>query len=312
VNRPAAAGLGPVLRYAAVLLLLLFFGFPLLWTALTAVKPVVLIPQSPPAWLFAPTLEHFREVLGERGVLTSLANSLVVATASTVLALLVGAPAAYAFARFRFRGKESLAFYFLSARMAPPVAVILPFFLIARDLDLLDTRMILVAAYMSFNFGFVIWLRRGTSRNRRGGAGRRLLSGQRLCAGSAAADRIRARRGRDHMLHLFLERVPVRADPDWGRRQDPARDRGRVRYRPHGAVGQPLCRGGHHLHPGGDLCAACSPPSDSGHDPGRGPLMPRPPSCGQGGCSCLRVGTRLSRMAMSNLRSGRKGSGIFQ
>jgi ABC-type glycerol-3-phosphate transport system permease component len=45
--------------------------------------------------------------------------------------------------------------------MAPPVAVILPFFLIARDLDLLDTQMILVAAYMSFNFGFVIWLLRG-------------------------------------------------------------------------------------------------------------------------------------------------------
>ncbi len=161
VSRPAHAGLGAVLRYAAVLLVLLFFGFPLLWTVLTAVKPLMLIPQSPPAWLFVPTLEHFREVLGERGVLTSLTNSLVVAIASTALALLVGAPAAYAFARFRFRGKDSLAFYFLSARMAPPVAMILPFFLIARDLDLLDTQIILIAAYMSFNFGFVIWLLRG-------------------------------------------------------------------------------------------------------------------------------------------------------
>lgn len=158
-------GLVPTIRaaltYLAVLIILLFFGFPIFWTVLTSIKPQALIPQSPPVWLFEPTLDHFRAVLTGGPLISSLANSFMVAGASTLLALLVGAPAAYAFSRFRFRGKEQLAFYFLSARMAPPIAMILPFFLVARTLGLLDTRLILILAYMTFNFGFVIWLLRG-------------------------------------------------------------------------------------------------------------------------------------------------------
>lgn len=158
-------GLVPTIRaaliYLAVLIIVLFFGFPIFWTVLTSIKPLALIPQSPPVWLFEPTLEHFRAILSVRALSSSLANSFMVAGASTLLALLVGAPAAYAFSRFRFRGKEQLAFYFLSARMAPPIAMILPFFLVARSLGLLDTQLILILAYMTFNFGFVIWLLRG-------------------------------------------------------------------------------------------------------------------------------------------------------
>jgi multiple sugar transport system permease protein len=138
-----------------------FFGFPILWTVLTSIKPLDLIPKSPPVWVFQPTLEHFRTIFFEKDLLHSLWNSLFVATMSTLLALLVGAPAAYAFARFDFRGKEQLAFYFLSARMTPPIAVIVPFFLISRDLGLLDTKLILVLAYTTFNFAFVVWLLRG-------------------------------------------------------------------------------------------------------------------------------------------------------
>jgi multiple sugar transport system permease protein len=159
--RGLAPGIRTALTYLAVLMTLLFFGFPIFWTVLTSIKPLALIPQNPPVWLFQPTLDHFRVVFTERGLVSSLINSFIVAGASTFLALLVGAPAAYAFSRFRFRGKEQLAFYFLSARMAPPIAMILPFFLIARELGLLDTRLILVLAYMTFNFGFAIWLLRG-------------------------------------------------------------------------------------------------------------------------------------------------------
>jgi multiple sugar transport system permease protein len=153
--------LGVIAKYMAVTVVLLFFCFPIFWTVLTSIKPLDLIPKSPPVWLFAPTLEHYWSILTQRALLSSLWNSLSIAALSTLLALLVGAPAAYVFARFRFRGKESLAFYFLSARMAPPIAMILPFFLISRDLGLLDTRFILIVAYMSFNFAFVIWLLRG-------------------------------------------------------------------------------------------------------------------------------------------------------
>src|SRR5262245_54850026 len=104
-------------KYLAVGLTCIFFGFPIFWMAFTSIKPLELISRSPPVWLFTPTIEHYRQIFVEKGLFHSLYNSFVVAGASTVLALLVGAPAAYAFARFRFRGKESLAFFFLSARM---------------------------------------------------------------------------------------------------------------------------------------------------------------------------------------------------
>ena len=156
-----AGALRSLLKYVAVLMILLFFGFPVVWTVLTSIKPLALIPQMPPTWWFAPTFEHYVAIFTERNLLKSLWNSLAIAGASTLLALLIGAPAAYAFSRFRFRGKEQLAFYFLTARMAPPIAVILPFFLISRDLGVLDTKLVLIVAYMTFNFAFVIWLLRG-------------------------------------------------------------------------------------------------------------------------------------------------------
>lgn len=152
---------GRTLLYAAVALVVLFFGFPIYWTVLTAFKPSGLISAHTPVFWFTPTLEHFRTIFTQRDLLASLANSAIVASISTVAAVTLGAPAAYAFARFRFRGREELAFFFLSMRMTPPVAVVLPFFLIARDLGLLDSHLVLILAYTTFNVGFVIWLLRG-------------------------------------------------------------------------------------------------------------------------------------------------------
>jgi multiple sugar transport system permease protein len=149
------------LRYFAVAVVTLFFALPLYWMALTSIKPPDLISASPPVFFFTPTLEYYRQVLTGSAIVSSLINSAVIASCSTLLALATGAPAAYALARFDFPGKESLAFFFLSTRMTPPIAVILPFFLIARDLHLLDTKIILILAYSTFNVGFVIWLLRG-------------------------------------------------------------------------------------------------------------------------------------------------------
>jgi multiple sugar transport system permease protein len=149
------------LRYLAIIVVTLFFALPLYWMALTSIKPPDLISASPPVFFFAPTFEYYRQILTGSAIVSSLVNSAIVASCSTLLALATGAPAAYALARFDFPGKESLAFFFLSTRMTPPIAVILPFFLIARDLHLLDTKIILILAYSTFNVGFVIWLLRG-------------------------------------------------------------------------------------------------------------------------------------------------------
>lgn len=147
--------------YAAVTVVVLFFGFPIYWTVLTSIKPLDLIPQNPPVFWFTPTFDYYKEIFAQPVLWRSLLNSAVIATTSTVLAVGLGAPVAYALARFDFKGREQIAFFFLSTRMTPPVAVVLPFFLIARSFGLLDSKMILIIAYTTFNIGFVVWLLRG-------------------------------------------------------------------------------------------------------------------------------------------------------
>jgi multiple sugar transport system permease protein len=149
------------MKYIAVGAIVIFFCFPIFWTIVTSIKPLDLISKIPPVWKFKPTLEHYISIFVDKGILRSLWNSFSIATMSTLLSLIVGTPAAYAFSRFRLPGKEHLAFYFLTARMAPPISVILPLFLIFSSLGLLDTKFVLVIAYMTFNFSFVIWMMRG-------------------------------------------------------------------------------------------------------------------------------------------------------
>jgi multiple sugar transport system permease protein len=131
--------------------------FPVLWMALMMVKPEAIMFARPPVWLFRPTLEHFDYVLGH-GFAWSLVASLVVAVASTALVVLVGTPAAYAFARFPIRRRDDLLLFVLATRMAPPVALAIPFYLVYARVGLLDTYVGLVVAYLTFNLSFYVWV----------------------------------------------------------------------------------------------------------------------------------------------------------
>jgi multiple sugar transport system permease protein len=135
----------------------LVVGFPVAWMALMMFKPEAIMFARPPVWLFRPTLEHFDYVLGQ-GFAWSLLASLVVALASTALVVLVGTPAAYAFARFPIRRRDDLLLFVLATRMAPPVALAIPFYLIYARVGLLDTYAGLVIAYLTFNLSFYIWV----------------------------------------------------------------------------------------------------------------------------------------------------------
>jgi multiple sugar transport system permease protein len=88
-------------------------------------------------------------------------NSLVTVISSVLLSLAVAAPAAYALTRLDFKRKKDVAFYILSIRMAPAIAVVIPFFLIGSLLGILDTKFILVLAYFSFNIPFAVWMLKG-------------------------------------------------------------------------------------------------------------------------------------------------------
>lgn len=141
-----------------LLLIILFCVFPFYWMVTTSLKTQILALESPPVWIFEPTLQNYTEVLTKDGVSKTLINSLIVAVSTTILAILLGCPAAYALARFEFRGKKDLWFWFITNRMVSPIVLALPFFLIVRKLGLLDTHLVLILIYLTFNLPIVIWI----------------------------------------------------------------------------------------------------------------------------------------------------------
>jgi multiple sugar transport system permease protein len=143
----------------ALLLVLLGTLFPFVWMVSTSFKPTGLITAKPPPLFFTGTLDHYRSILGEGyNVGGSLVNSLVVATSATLLAVLLGTPAAYALARFSFRRKDDLWFWFISNRFMSPVVIVLPVYLVASQLRLIGNPALLVAMYLTFSIPVVVWI----------------------------------------------------------------------------------------------------------------------------------------------------------
>ncbi len=145
-------------QIALMLVIILFCVFPFYWMVTTSLKTQVLALESPPVWLFQPTFSNYLTVLFDDGVMRTLINSLIVAVSTTALAIMLGLPAAYALARFEFRGKKDLWFWFITNRMISPIVLALPFFLIVRNLGMLDKHITLILIYLTFNLPIVIWI----------------------------------------------------------------------------------------------------------------------------------------------------------
>jgi multiple sugar transport system permease protein len=156
--RPGAISRSVVIYLVAVTIV----GFcllPFYVMITTALKREGDIFAWPPVFLFEPTLDSIRAAFfGGRSVIPYLINSAAIAAASTVLATALGSMAAFGLSRFRFRGSASLSFWILSTRMAPPVAFLVPMFIIFRNLGMIDTHMALVVIYTSMNLSFVTWV----------------------------------------------------------------------------------------------------------------------------------------------------------
>jgi multiple sugar transport system permease protein len=149
---------GAAMQVGLLLLILLFCVFPFYWMVTTSLKTQIVALQEPPAWIFSPTLANYAEVLIDDGVGATLVNSLIVAVITTLAAVGLGCPAAYALARFEFGGKKDLWFWFITNRMVSPIVLALPFFLIVRNIGLLDTHLVLILIYLTFNLPIVIWI----------------------------------------------------------------------------------------------------------------------------------------------------------
>lgn len=152
---------GNVISYVLLLLTVAFFLLPLVWLFGTAFKPRLLAFSVPPTWFFEPVLDNFATVFRQMPVLQYLRNSIIVAVGSTVIAVLLGVPAGYGLARNPGRASNVIAFALLVIRMVPPVAMLIPFYLLMRDFGLLGTYWGLILLSAVLNVSFVAWFMRG-------------------------------------------------------------------------------------------------------------------------------------------------------
>jgi multiple sugar transport system permease protein len=147
-----------IFHFILLLVVVIVCVFPFYWMVATSFKEQSVALDSNPHFLFQPTFENYQKAFGKFDIAASLFNSLVVALSSTALSLVLGAPAAYAIARFEFRAKKDLWFWFITNRMVSPIVLALPFFLIARQFRLLDTQLVLILIYLTFNVPIVVWI----------------------------------------------------------------------------------------------------------------------------------------------------------
>lgn len=145
------------LAWVLILVLLALFMFPFAWMILGSLKARGEFFIQPTVWWPKELIwSNFPKAL-ELGAWDGLMDSLIIATSSMLISVGFGAPAAYAIARFRV-GRQHLSFWILSIRMFPPIATILPLFVIYRTLGLVDTHFGLIVAYTVFNLPFAIWI----------------------------------------------------------------------------------------------------------------------------------------------------------
>ena len=141
-----------------LMLILAVILFPLYWMLGASLKTQAELFRIPPVWVWTPTLSAYAAAIRDTGVLRALLQSLMVTTAAVALGLLVGAPAAYGIARFRFRGRREVWFWYVTNWMLVPVVVVIPFYLTAASVGLINNPVVLVLAYQVFIVPLVVWL----------------------------------------------------------------------------------------------------------------------------------------------------------
>jgi multiple sugar transport system permease protein len=159
------------IRALLLVLIGVFFLFPILWVVLMSFMTNGQILRSPPSPFFTPTLRNYTALIsghlstssGEVQIdyMHNLLNSVILSVGSVVVSLLLGVPASYAFARFMFRGGEDMAFTLLSFRFAPPLLVLLPLLSYFQAIGLYDSYFGLIWVYQLITLPLVLWITRG-------------------------------------------------------------------------------------------------------------------------------------------------------
>ncbi|WP_053667785.1 carbohydrate ABC transporter permease [Streptomyces sp. NRRL B-1140] len=156
-GRPARVG-----QYAALLAYLVFLAFPFLWLVSTAFKPPRELGSLHPTWIPEdPTLDNFRQAFDEQPLLRAALNSLLAALSAAVIAVLIATPMAYAVARRRSRLAKAVTGWVVVSQAFPFVLLIIPLFLVLKNLRLIDSVPGLVLVYVVWALPFALWMLAG-------------------------------------------------------------------------------------------------------------------------------------------------------
>ncbi len=141
--------------------IVLAVAFPLFWMLVTSVKPGFELFRRPPTILPETwTLEHYWTLLSETNFLIYFRNSIILSSATTIVVVAVATLGAFSLVRFKFRGRESLAFLVLFTYLLPSVVLIIPLYLLLVQLGVSNTIFSLVIAYTTFALPYALWLLR--------------------------------------------------------------------------------------------------------------------------------------------------------
>ncbi len=160
-----------ILRGVALALVVIFFMFPIAWIFMMSFQTNETILRIPPQLIFEPTLANYTALITGKLVtaagtldiafMRNLWNSVFLSVTSVAVSLLLGVPAAYAFARHKFRGSEDIAFTLLSFKFAPALLVLLPLTLYFQKLGLANTYIGLIWVYQLICLPLILWIVRG-------------------------------------------------------------------------------------------------------------------------------------------------------
>jgi sorbitol/mannitol transport system permease protein len=137
----------------------IIFVFPVIWMVLTSLKQAKDVTTNPPVWFFTPTFEHYANVF-DSNITPFLLNSLMASVFSTLLVVVLATPAAYALSLRPVAKWSDALFFFISTKMLPIVAAVLPIYLLAVRLGIKDNIWTMVILYTSMNLPLAIWMMR--------------------------------------------------------------------------------------------------------------------------------------------------------
>lgn len=153
-------------QYLALLAYIVFLAFPLVWLLSTALKTPQEMASLDPTWIpQEPTLANFSDAFGEQDLVGAATRSLIVALFASVITVLISLPAAYAMARYRSLVNRIAIGWVLVSQVFPFILIIIPLFMVLRDMGLVNTLPGLVIVHVTFTLPFALWMLQGYVRS---------------------------------------------------------------------------------------------------------------------------------------------------